>query len=140
MMGVLGLLAAALTMFWAIYIGFGYETAYRIGYGAFSLLAAMISATFFWLWRRRATPLALGMGFGWAGAASVMGWWWLYHLMGRPGEMEAHPFLFALLSIYFVGAVMHFAVIGRSFGWGRNGYLVPVFCAALASGMVHLLS
>ena len=137
---VLGLLVSALIVSWGLYISFGYETAYRIGYGAFSLLAAMISATFFWLWRRRATPLALGMGFGWAGAASVMGWWWLYHLFDRPDEMAAHPFLFALLSVYFVGAVMHFAVIGRSFGWGRSGYLVPVFCAVLASGLVHLLT
>lgn len=105
MMRVLGLLAVALIAMWALYFSFGYETAYRIGYGAFSLLAAMISATFFWLWRRRATPLALGMGLGWAGAASVMGWWWLYHLLDRPGGMAAHPFLFAFC---------------RCISWGRS--------------------
>ena len=140
MMRVIGMLGAALMVFITLYLSFGYEVTYRVGYGAFSLLAAMISVTFLWLWRRRATPLALGMGFGWAGAASVMGWWWMYHLFGRPVDMEAHPLLFALLSIYFVGAVMHFSVIGRSFGWWQHGYLVPVACAVAASWVVHILS
>jgi len=140
MMRVVGILGAALVAFGFMYLSFGYEVAYRISYGAFSVLAAMISMTFLWLWRRRATSLALGMAFGWAGAASVMGWWWIYHLFGRPNEMQAHPFLFALLSIYFAGAVMHFSVIGRSFGWSPNGYLVPVAIAVVASGVVHMMS
>lgn len=137
---VFGLLGATMAALLSLYMSFGYEVAYRIGYGAFSLLAAMISVTFLWLWRCRATPLALGMAFGWAGAASVMGWWWLYHLLDRPREMLESPLLFALLSLYFVGALMHFAVIGRSFGWGRNGYLMPVICAVCVSGLVHVLS
>ena len=43
-----------------------------IAYRAMTLMAAMISLTFLWLWARRATPLALGMSLSWAGASSVM--------------------------------------------------------------------
>jgi len=93
----------------------GFEVAYLVGYGAFALMAALISGTFLWLWFRRATPLALGMAFGWAGAASVIGWWWVYKLTGRAGWMEENPLLFGCLSLYFVGALLHLQVIGRSF-------------------------
>ena len=52
MMRVIGMLGAALMVFITLYLSFGYEVTYRVGYGAFSLLAAMISVTFLWLWRR----------------------------------------------------------------------------------------
>ncbi len=119
---------ACLALFGA-YQFVGYGPTYLIGYGAFTLMAAMISLTFFWLWARRATPLALGMGFGWAGAASVMGWWWSYKVLTRPEWMVESPVLFLFLSIYFTGAVLHFHVIARCFGWvGREYYLPIVLC------------
>ena len=60
------------------YATLGYQPTYQIAYGALTLMAAMISLTFLWLWARRATPLALGMSLSWAGASSVMGWWWVH--------------------------------------------------------------
>ena len=84
----------AITMFLTIATGFltgasvfGHEAVYRLAYGALTLMAAMISLTFLWLWARRATPLALGMSFSWAGAASVLGWWWVYRLLDQPRAM-----------------------------------------------------
>ena len=58
----------------------GYEVTYQIAYGSFTLVAAIISLTFLWLWYARATPLASGMALGWAGASSVMGWWWGFNI------------------------------------------------------------
>lgn len=115
----------------------GYHTAYSISYGAFSIMAAGISGTFFWLWARRTTPLALGMAFGWAGAASVMGWWWIYSLAEQPDGMKDSPVLFFFLAIYFVGSILHFQVIGRSFGTGRNFVWLPVAVAIVASIFLH---
>ena len=102
-------------------------------------MAAGISVTFFWLWARRTTPLALGMGFGWAGAASVMGWWWVYSLAGRPEAMIENPVLFFFLATYFVGSILHFQVIGRSFGTGRAFVWIPVLVAVCASVALHLV-
>ena len=45
-----------------------------------------------------------------------MGWWWSYNLFGHPDRMADNPALFILLSIYFVGAILHFKVIATSFG------------------------
>lgn len=111
----------------------GFWIVYQIAYGAFVLMAAMIAATFLWLWRRRATPLALGMGISWAGGAWVMGWWWIFHILGRPVGMTEHPMLFAGLAMNLTGAALHFSVIGASFSWPRTGWAVPVALAALAS-------
>ena len=104
----------------------GYDRSYAIGYGALALMAAMVSLTFLWLWVRRATPLAMGMFFGWAGAASVIGWWWLFYLHGHPHWMVEDPVPFVLLSVYFVGAILHFKVIWQSFGMDGSGYYIPV--------------
>ena len=117
----------------------GWQVTYQVGYGAFCLMAAMISLTFLWLWARRATPLALGMSFGWAGASSVIGWWWVYNLMERPSEMAENEVLFLALSLYFVGAILHFSVIQRSFGLYRLVFLVPVAGAIGASLLIRLL-
>ena len=116
----------------------GWQVTYQVGYGAFCLMAAMISLTFLWLWARRATPLALGMSFGWAGAASVIGWWWIYNLLDRPGQMAENQALFLALSLYFVGAILHFAVIQRSLGLNRMAFLVPVLGAIGASVAIRL--
>ena len=132
------LFLASLTAMVLGYAGLGHEEVYAISYGAFALIAASISVTFFWLWLKRATPLALGMSFGWAGAASVMGWWWGFRLAGKPVGMAESPVLMVFLAIYFVGAILHFQVIGRSFGWRPNATWVPVSLAVLISVMVPL--
>ena len=117
----------------------GYDRTYAVGYGAFALMAAMVSVTFLWLWVRRATPLAIGMFFGWGGAASVMAWWWMYALLGHPVAMVDSPLLFLLLSVYFVGAILHFKVIATSFGIRGRTYLVPVGASLLGSVAVQFL-
>ena len=117
----------------------GYDHTYSVGYGAFTLMAAMVSLTFLWLWARRATPLAMGMFFGWSGAAAIMGWWWFYNLLGKPDRMADNPTLFLLLSIYFVGAILHFKVIATSFGVKGRSYLVPVAASLLGSVLVKFM-
>ena len=104
MTDALRVMGLAVTAMLAIYATLGYEAAYEISYGAFTLMAAMVSLTFLWLWMQRATPLAVGMAFGWAGAASVMGWWWVYNLLDGPTGMENSVALFLFLSVYLVGA------------------------------------
>lgn len=133
------LLALAGTAFGFLlaYAVFGYEAVYEVGHGAFSLIAATISLTYFWLWLKRATPLALGMSISWAGTSSVMGWWWVYSLLDRPRVMFESPLLFASLAIYFVGGTLHFAVIERSLGSRRNAFLLPVVLSLVVSAMVR---
>jgi len=133
------LLAGVCLAFLVMNETFGYEVSYRIGYGAFTLMAAMISLTFLWLWARRATPLAIGMSFGWAGAASVMGWWWSFNVLHQPEWMSHNPVLLMFLSVYYVGAVLHFQVIGRSLGRRQKSFLIPIGGSILASAMVHFL-
>lgn len=120
------LLVAVASAFFVSNAVFGYDRSYAIGYGAFTLMAILVAATFFWLWVKRATPLAMGMFFGWAGAAGVMGWWWSFNLLEHPDWMVANPALFLMLSAYFVGAVLHFKVIWHSFGLKGMGYVYPV--------------
>ena len=133
MMRVLALLFAVVLAFSVSRAQFGYWPVYQVSYGAFALVAAIIAGTFFWLWVRRSTPLALGMGFGWGGAASVMAWWWLFNLFDRPEAMTENTLLFLFLSIYFVGAVLHLDVIGRSFGLSRAAAMAPLAVALFAS-------
>ncbi len=134
------LLALASLVFLASNEAFGYGAAYRIAYGAFTLMAAMISLIFLWLWARRATPLAIGMSFGWAGAASVMGWWWTFNVLQGPEWMVDNPLLLVFLSVYFVGATLHFQVISRSFGTDERGWIWPVATSLAVSLAVHLLA
>lgn len=133
-----GLLLAIAGTFGMAYAALGYDAAYQIGYGALTLMAAMISATFAILWVTRATPLALGMAFSWAGAASVLGWWWLWNLMERPAEMRDSAVLFGFLSLYFVGAILHFMVIQRSLCLRERTFLVPVAISVAVSALLHL--
>lgn len=137
----------ALALLFVIAAGFiwaekslGYRIVYEIGYGALTLMALMISGTFLWLWSERATPLALGMAYSWAGAAGVLGWWWFYHLLDAPNAMVDSEVLFLLLSLYFVGAILHFAVITRSLTFPAQSQVVPVAIAAVISALVHLLT
>lgn len=134
-LGVLGMSAMGMLLLYAVV---GYEAAYEISYGAFTLMAAMVSLTFLWLWVQRSTPLAVGMAFGWAGAASVMGWWWIFNLLEQPVAMVENALLFMCLSVYFVGAVLHFAVIGRSLGMVRGLWMIPVALAIAVSSVLHV--
>ena len=118
---------------------FGYQVVYQVAYGAITLMALMIAATFLWLFVVRATPLALGMAYSWAGAGFVMGWWWFFNLSGRPEWLRESPVLFGVLPFYFVGAVLHFAVIHRSFGLHGMAFLVPVVGAVALSAGIYLL-
>lgn len=133
------ILAGASAALLLSHAAFGWEVTYSVAYGAFALMAAMVSLTFLWLWSRRATPLAGGMVLSWAGAASVVGWWWTYAYMNQPEAMTENAALFLCLALYFVGAVMHFAVIGRSLGLPRYFWGLPVGLAtAISSGLAIL--
>lgn len=124
-------------VFWLSHQTYGYWPVYEVSYGAFSIMAAIIAGTFFWLWARRSTPLALGMAFGWAGAASVMAWWWLYNHLGKPETLSENRLLYVFLSIYFVGAILHLELIGKSFSRPRIAAIAP-FAAILISLFVTL--
>ena len=126
-------------LFLISHLQLGYDATYQIAYGALSLMGAMISLTFLWLWARRATPLALGMSFSWAGAASVLGWWWIYNLLEQPGAMFESQFLFLFLSFYFAGAVLHFVVIQRSLGTAHFLFSVPILTAIALSVLIRLV-
>lgn len=132
------LLAVVVALFWAVFAAMGYEATYQLAYGAFTLMAAMISLTFLWLWAVRATPLALGMSFSWAGAASVVGWWWVYNLLSQPAIMRENEVLFVFLSFYFVGAILHFAVIERSFRRDGALFVIPVLISLAVSAAIRL--
>jgi len=132
---LVGFVAAGFT---GLDIAFGYEAAYAISYGAIALMAVAISLTFLWLYVQRTTPLALGMSFSWAGAASVMGWWWLYNAFDRPGAMDESGVLFLFVALYFVGAIMHFAVILKSLDLPRPLFVLPILASLLLSAAIHL--
>lgn len=133
MMKPIVMLIAIVTAFEGAAVIFGYALTYQIGYGAFSILALLISGTFLWLWVQRSTPLALGMAIGWGGAAGVMAWWWVYNLLQQPEWMQANPLLFVFLSLYLVGAFLHLEVIGRSFSLSRSATVAPIAIAFLIS-------
>lgn len=119
--------------------GLDYRTLYQISYGAFSVMAAMISLTFLWLWASKQTPLALGMSYSWAGAASVMGWWWVFTVFGQPEQMNQSQMLFVFLSLYFVGAIMHFSVILGGVQASRVVLLIPIGASLAISIVVHTI-
>jgi len=134
------LFAAVALMILGLDTAFGYRAAYAVSYGAIAMMGATISLTFLWLWWKRTTPLALGMSLSWAGAASVMGWWWLYSVLGGPDGMDQSVALLMFVSLYCVGAILHFGVIQRSLDLPRTAYLVPVLGSVILSALVHLLS
>lgn len=132
------LLLCMIAAFMAAEFFLGFPLVYLIGYGAFAILALVISGTFLWLWVKRSTPLALGMAFGWAGAACVMAWWWLYNLLSGPEWMRENPFFFVFLSVYLVGAILHLEVIGRSFALSRHATFAPVVGAVVLSVLIAI--
>jgi len=129
----LWLLAATSAAFLAVHAALGYSAAFGIGYGAITVMSALIALTFLWLWWERATPLALGMAMSWAGTASVMGWWWAFALAGRPEGMAGNGVLFLFLSLQISGAVLHFDVMQTSMGLRRRVFVLPI-AAAFAAG------
>ncbi len=118
----------------------GYEAMYQIGYGAITLMGLMISLTFLWLYIVRATPLALGMAYSWSGASLVLGWWWIYSVLGEPAWADESPVHFIFLALYLVGALLHFSVITRSFGWHGALFLWPVLGALCLSGLIYIMT
>lgn len=120
------------------FVGLGYDTVADITYGTIAVMALLIAGTFLWLWFERTTPLAIGMAISWLGIAWVAGWWWAYSLMGAPGWAVAHPGLFVILAFPIVGAILHFAVIQRSFGFHGLHFLWPAIGALAVSIAVYL--
>ncbi|MCK8464835.1 hypothetical protein MUY35_13335 [Aliiroseovarius sp. S1339] len=116
----------------------GYDAMYQIGYGAITLMGLMISLTFLWLYVQRATPLALGMAYSWSGASLVLGWWWIFALMGEPPFMEQNSAHLIPLSLYLSGALLHFSVIHRSFGCHGMTFLWPVLGAVILSTVIFM--
>lgn len=121
------------TAFLVLNARLGYAEAYAVAYGAVVAIALSISATFFWLWRARSTPLALGMAFGWAGTCGVMGWWWAFQQFGAPRAMQDSPLLFVFVAAYFAGGILHFQVMIRSLGLWSYLLLTPMLLTVLIS-------
>lgn len=106
-----------------------------VAYGGMAIMALMIAATFLWLWAERTTPLALGMALSWLGAGLLAGWWWADARWHLASDVPTPHGIYAVLAIYLVGVVLHFAVIQRSFGKHGLGFLWPV---AVAFGVAVL--
>lgn len=108
------LVLAFASLFMVEHAVLGFAFTFESAFGVFAAMAALISGTFLWLHRIHATPLALGMAVGWAGSATVCGWWWIFILLDRPDAMREHPAIFLALSLYFAGAILHLVTIARS--------------------------
>ncbi|MFV0332880.1 MAG: hypothetical protein ACK5JR_02250 [Tropicimonas sp.] len=121
------------------FVAQGYSGAAEIVYGALTVMAVMISAIFLWLWGMRLSPLSLGMAFSWAGAAMVMGWWWLSVQLGGPAWMEESEILLVFAGLMMTGAVLHFEVLETSFGLRRGAFLLPVAGALALSALLLAL-
>lgn len=107
----------------------GHDAVVEIVYGAIALMSLMISATFLWLWSERATPLALGMSFSWLGTGLFAGGSWIVGLLGLPVGLHSEDMALGVLAVCIVGALLHFAVIHRSYGRHGMGFLWPVLAA-----------
>ena len=118
----------------------GFELAYDIGYSALSLTALVISITFLWLWRVRATPMALGMALSWAGCFGLVGFWWVFSQIGRrPVGLPERDLLFFFISLYLAGGILHIRMISaaylrtRTVFWGTMaGLLILSITLSLA--------
>jgi hypothetical protein len=117
----------------------GYLGTAEIAYGALTIMASMISATFLWLWAMKMSSLSLGMAVAWAGAGMVMGWWWLFTMLDRPVWMTRSELLLVILALFLTGAVLHFQVLERSFRFRRGIFLLPVAGALALSTLLLVL-
>jgi hypothetical protein len=114
----LWLLAAATAALALMTAAHGPAATAAAGYGAVAAMAALIAATFLWLWWVRATPLALGMALSWSGVALVAA-------TGTALPLPALPFLTA-------GAILHFAVMRRSMNLPPATLAAPAVVTAFA--------
>jgi hypothetical protein len=119
----LWLLGAAAVAVLALVLWDGPVRTVTTGYGALSASAALISATFLWLFWVRATPLALGMVLSWAGVAAMAA------ALAGAGTGSA---LLALPPVA-AGVTLHFGVMRTSMGLGRWATLLPVGAAFLGA-------
>lgn len=53
--------------------------------------------------------------------------------------MQDNSFLFVLLSLYFVGATLHFVTIQRTLGWHGKAFLLPVIGSFVVALTVNLI-
>lgn len=118
----------------------GYRDILLLMYGAISLMALLISATFLWLWHMRATPLALGMSLSWAGLGLTFGVWWLTQTLAVVGQEAQFIALIFFLCLLICGATLHFSVIQRTFGLHGIVFIWPVVGAFIVSLGVLLLA
>ena len=114
----LWLLAAATAALALATVTLGPTDTAAAGYAAVAAMAALIAATFLWLWWVRATPLALGMSLSWSGVALVA------------ATDSALPL--PALPLLTTGAILHFAVMRRSMNLPRITLAAPVAASALA--------
>lgn len=112
----------------------GQSAVVQIVSGSMAVMAVMIAGTFLWLWTERATPLALGMAFSWLGAGLFAGGWWLVDLRLTPSWGDGGHAALVVLGLCLVGAVLHFAVIQRSYGREGVAFLWPILLALVLSG------
>ncbi|SIN86879.1 hypothetical protein [Vannielia litorea] len=119
MMRALGLLAVILLALGLVSRPFGPPAAQELARVALVAMAATLAGTFLWLWREKATPLALAMTFSWAGASALMGWRLVQDLLGHPLWMGESPMLLGVLGVYLTGTLLHVEAIRRAFGLGQ---------------------
>lgn len=114
-----------------------FRVAAAIGFAATALIAVANCFTFLWLWYVRATPLALGMAFSWAGQAALSLWWFTTGMPGKVLWLGQDPTLFLFVSVYIVGGALHISVIQNSSGARRAGVIWPaMLVASIAAGLV----
>ncbi|MBS8228375.1 hypothetical protein [Vannielia litorea] len=119
MIRALGLMIVILLALGLLARPFGLVTAQDVARAALATMAATLSGTFLWLWREKATPLALAMTFSWAGASTLMGWRVMQDVLGQPAWMGESPMLLGVLGVYLTGTLLHVEAIRRAFGLGQ---------------------
>lgn len=109
-----------INVFWVLTWAVGHDLSRVAAYGITSILSGVTAVTFLWLHLRRATPLALGMAFSWAGASLVLASWWFDGVYrGRWPILDTNlPFFFVALHV--CGAILHLAVVVASFVSGKK--------------------
>lgn len=113
-------------IFVMINIEFGPDASFAIAYGMVAAMAFVISVSFFWLWRQRATPLALGMALCKLGSALILAWYAFYRVLDQSPVMIDHEVLKVFIGFYFVGAAHHFAVMQRTMRTSLTVFVMPV--------------
>ncbi len=127
---------AVFAVLFAVQLWLGPRTAQALGFCLVATMAAMIAATFLWLWRQRATPLALGMAFSWFGTATILTWLWIERMVGRPPWMADTAIVLVCLAFYITGAVHHFAVIRRSMGASSVIFVLPLIVVGSVAALI----